>query len=196
MTAALPADLSHLLALYERTDDPWDFRTSDYEARRLAAVAAALPRARYASALELGCGNGELARRIASLCKAYTGLDAVPVALRAARAAVPGGRFVEGFLPCDLPAAPGGRGHDLVLLSEVLYFLAPDAVRDLAARIDRAWPGADVVTATWRGSTGHALGGEDAFAVFADATLRSWRIAPSDAGCRVAVFAPLRSLAG
>ena len=193
MTAAVPADLTHLLGLYAGTDDPWGFRTSDYEVRRLATVARALPRARYASALELGCGNGELARRIAPHCDAYTGLDAVPAALDAARAAVPAGRFVEAFLPCDLPTAPDGGAHDLVLLSEVLYFLARKTVRDLAARIDRTWPAADVVTATWRGPTGHALGGEEAFAIFADATLRSWRSVQSDAGCRITVFTPLMS---
>lgn len=190
--AAAPADLAHLLGLYEGTDDPWAFRSSAYERARLKAITEALPRARYRAALEVGCGNGELARRVAPRCAAYTGLDAVPAALAAARKAVPSGRFIEAFLPCDLPPAPGGT-YDLVLLSEVLYFLSYAGVRDLAARIDRAHPGADIVTATWRGPTGHALGGEAAFAAFGNATLRSWRTVRLDTHGRIAVFNPLRA---
>ncbi|MGR3541184.1 MAG: methyltransferase domain-containing protein [Hasllibacter sp.] len=185
-----PADMAHLLGLYARTDDPWSFRSSDYERGRIEAIAAALPRPRYRAALELGCGNGELARAIAPRCGHYTGLDAVPAALEAARAAVPGARFVEGFLPCALPPAPGG-GYDLVVLSEVLYFLSAGAVREMAARIDAAHPDADVITATWRGPTGHALGGEGAFAAFSGATGRTCRTARLDERCRIAVFAPL-----
>ena len=189
--SATPADRAHLLGLYARTDDPWDFRGSASEAARMAAVVDALPRPRYRSALELGCGNGELARRIAPRCAAYVGLDAVPAALAAARAAVPAARFVEGFLPCPLP----GRDHDLVLLSEVLYFLGPDDVAALAARIDRDSPGADLVVSAWTGPTGHALDGAAAVAAFARATRRAGRRAAATAEHRVTVFAPLRAAA-
>lgn len=187
MTAA---DLAHLRGLYAATDDPWDFRGSPYEAERLDAVAAALPRARYDAALEIGCGNGELARRIAPRCAAYTGLDAVPAALAAARAAVPRGRFAQAFLPCALPPPPGAA-YDLVLLSEVLYFLGRDAIRDVAARIDAEHACADVVVVTWRGATGHALDGDGALAAYAGATLRSWRTARLTDGYRIATFRPL-----
>lgn len=188
MTSTIPADMTHLLSLYAKTNDPWKFRTSVYEGERLATVARALPRSSYANALELGCGNGELARRIAPRCALYTGVDAVPAALAAARLAVPQGRFVEGFLPCALP----GTCHDLVLLSEILYFLDTEAIQDLATRIDRASPNADVVTVVWRGPTGHALTGEGAFAAFANATLRAWREIETDARYHLAIFAPLR----
>ncbi|CAM4129599.1 SAM-dependent methyltransferase [Palleronia rufa] len=185
------ADLAHLEGLYAGTDDPWNFRTAPYEAERLDAVARALPRPRYAAALELGCGNGELARRVAPRCDTYTGLDAVPTALAVARRAVPKGRFAQGFLPCALPPAPSQAGYDLVLLSEVLYFLDADGVAEIAARIDRGHPDADVVTVTWRGPTGHALDGEGALAAFMRATTRSWRTARLTEGYRIVVFSPL-----
>ena len=185
------ADLAHLQTLYAGTDDPWDFRGSAYEAERLAAVADALPRDRYAAALELGCGNGELARRIASRCGTYTGLDAVPAALAAARAAVPGARFVEGFLPCPLPAPPDGGAYDLVLLSEILYFLAPADIADLARRIDGDHPGADILSVTWRGPTGHELDGDDAVAAFAAATRRPSRTVRLTDGYRIVHLSPL-----
>ena len=187
MTAA---GLDHLLEVYAETDDPWSFRTSAYEAERLDAIAASLPRATYTAALEIGCGNGELGRRIAPRCVSYTGLDAVPLALTAARRALPGARLVRAFLPCALPAAPGGA-YDLIVLSEVLYFLDPDAVRDLAATIDRDHPSADMAVSVWRGPTGHMLGGDEALDIFADATPRGRRTARLTEGYRIALFAPL-----
>ena len=159
MSAVEPAALE---AIYAEGDDPWDFRSSPYEAAKFAATADALPRPLYRSALELGCGNGELARRLAPRCGRYTGVDAVETALEAAGRAVPEGRFVQGFLPCPLP--PGE--HDLIVLSEVLYFLDAWGIDWLAEEIDRLWPAADVVIVTWRGPSGNALEGEAALALF------------------------------
>ena len=177
---------AYLDGLYSGTDDPWRFRTAPYEAGRFAAVAAALPRARYASALEVGCGNGELARVLFPRCAAYAGLDAVEVALRAARRAVPAARFVQGFLPCDLPEGE----HDLVVLSEVLYFLDGPAIRSVAAQVDRRWPDADVVVVSYLGPTGHALDGMGALAAYADATLRTRRPLRTGDGFRIDLFPP------
>jgi trans-aconitate methyltransferase len=181
------ADPDHLLGLYAATDDPWNFRAAPAEAARMDALAAALPRPRYRSALELGCGNGELARRLAPRCAAYAGLDAVPAALAAARRAVPGARFVQGFLPCDLPQGD----HDLVVLSEILYFLDAASLRWLAGRLDRDHPRADLAVSTWLGPTGHALSGAEALAAFAAATPRARAVAWEGPGHRVDLFAPL-----
>jgi SAM-dependent methyltransferase len=185
-----PVDLSHLLDLYARTDDPWEVGAPCCEAERIDAVARALPRPRYQAALDIGCGNGELARRIAPRCVTYTGLDAVPAALAAARRAVPGARFVRAFLPCALPEAPRGA-YDLVMLSEMLYFLDRDAIADLAGRIDDGHPESDVIVVTWRGPTGHTLGGDSAFAAYVAATFRSWRTARLTDDYRIGVFRPL-----
>ena len=163
---------TQLEALFSRSDDPWNHRTSSYEAEKFQATAGALLRPVYASALELGCGNGTLSRVLADRCLAYTGLDAVPVALDAARRAVPWGTFVQGFLPCRLPGGPSGAGHDLVVLSEILYFLDADGLSSLAAQIEARWPGADIVCVTWLGPSGNALEGEAALDLFLDAVPR------------------------
>ena len=182
------ADLDHLHALYATTDDPWRFRSSPYEAMKYGATLDALPRAAFAHALEIGCGNGELGRRIAPRCAAYTGLDAVDVALEAARRAVPEGRFVQAFLPCELPEGD----YDLVVLSEILYFLDPDGIDALVEQIDRRWAGADLLTVTWCGPSGHLLSGEEACSLFAAATPRRHeaveRVSPD---FRIDRFAPL-----
>ncbi len=158
--------LDHLQALYANGDDPWGFRTSAYEQAKFQATAAALSHSRYESALELGCGNGELARHIAPRCDHYTGVDVVDRALDAARRAVPRGRFVRAFLPCDLPDGP----YKLIILSEVLYFLDRPALASLGRQIVRRWPGAEVIAVTWLGPSGNPLEGEAALAVFSAAT--------------------------
>ncbi len=156
---------AQLAALYAGGDDPWGFRSSDYEAAKYAATVAALPDRTFAHILELGCGNGELARRLSARSARYTGLDAMPVALDAARRAVPGGRFVRGFLPCALP--PGD--YDLIVLSEILYFLDAGGLDTLAEEIDAVQPAAEILCVTWRGPSGNPLEGEAALTLFAAA---------------------------
>lgn len=163
----------HLESLYAATDDPWRFRTSAYERAKFSATRQALPRRRYRSGLEIGCGNGELARRLAPCCTAYTGVDAVERALVAARRAVPSGRFCRLMLPAPLPEG----AHDLIVLSEILYFLDGAGIAALAAQIDARWPEADLLCVTWLGPSGNPLQGEEAFALFAEATARRFRAA-------------------
>ena len=171
-----------LEAIYRDDDDPWRFRSSPFEHARLSAVARALPRARYASALEIGCGNGELARRIAPRCAAYVGVDAVESALEAARRAAPAARFERAFLPAELPAGPAGAAHDLILLSEVLYFLDAPEIAALAEQLDRRWPQADILCCTWLGASGNAIEGQASLALFAASSRRGFRHLPAGDG--------------
>ena len=55
--------------LYAESADPWDFEASPYETAKYAATLAALPRPRYANALELGCSIGVLTRQLAPRCE-------------------------------------------------------------------------------------------------------------------------------
>lgn len=162
MTAVSQTELQ---ALYRNGDDPWGFRTSEYEQAKFAATAEALLRPRYRSGLELGCGNGELSRHIAPRCDDYTGLDAVETALQAARKAVPGGQFVQGYLPCPLPDGP----HDLILLSEVLYFLDAPGLSSLSWQLASRWPEAELLSVIWLGPSGNPLEGEEALGAFTSA---------------------------
>lgn len=152
----------HLNALYADTADPWNFAQSDYEQAKFAATRAALSRRRYASAFELGCGNGQLARHIAPLCDTYTGMDAVEIALATAQHAVPQARFLQGFYRCALPR----DDFDLLILSEILYFLDRAALRRLAGDIAASWPRAEAICVTYLGETGHELQGREALEVF------------------------------
>jgi SAM-dependent methyltransferase len=156
---------SHLQEIYGQGDDPWGFRTSAYEQEKFAATVEALVKPRYRSALEIGCGNGELARHIALRCDRYIGIDAVGTALEAARRAVPNGHFVQAYLPCPLPDG----AHDLVILSEILYFLDAPGLVALAQQIAERWQEAEVLSVNWLGPSGNPLEGLEALDVFASA---------------------------
>lgn len=130
--------------------DPWS-TGSWYERRKRAVVAAVLPRERYRSGFEPGCGAGELTAVLAGRCDELRSSDPVPAAVARARAAVadrPGVQVDQAALPDGVPAGP----LDLVVFSEVLYYLDDATV---ASTLDRALaasaPGADVLTVHWRG---------------------------------------------
>ena len=154
--------LEHLNALYADNADPWNFAESNYEQDKFTATRAALSRPRYKGAFELGCGNGQLARHLAPLCDTYTGMDAVEVAVETARRTLPQACFLQGFYPCALPK----YAFDLLILSEILYFLDPSALKTLARDIATFWSRAEVICVTYLGQTSHGLQGQEALQIF------------------------------
>ncbi len=142
------APVSRFADLYAADADPWHTRTSWYERRKRDVVLACLPRPRYAHAAEPGCGLGTLTGALAARCERVTASDPVPAAVDATcRATASSAEVVvrAAALP-DVRALPGDA--DLVVLSEVLYYLSPDDVARVAERIPA---GADVVLVHWRG---------------------------------------------
>jgi len=138
--------------LYARDADPWRVRTDWYERRKLAVVLSCLPREHYATGLEIGCSIGVTTRALAGRCGHLEALDASPRALELARqelADLPAGRvsLVEAAVPEQLPAGP----YDLVVLSEVGYFIPPARVDALATALPgRLTVGGDLVAVHWR----------------------------------------------
>ena len=155
-------DMNHLQSLYADNTDPWDFEHSAYEQSKFKATCKALSRDRYEATFELGCGNGQLARHLSEVSDHYTGMDAVDTALAAARKVVPAGTFLTGYYPCPLPDG----AFDLIVLSEILYFLDHKGISLLAADIGARWPNAEVVCVTWLGQSGNELQGGDAVSAF------------------------------
>ncbi|MFJ4296553.1 PIG-L family deacetylase [Curtobacterium sp. NPDC089689] len=134
-------------AHYARKPEGWDFDGSWYERRKRAVTVAALPRERYRSALELGCATGVLTATLTERADRVLGTDISEAPLARARVRAPGARFVRAALPDEWP---DGR-FDLVVLSEIGYYLAP---ADLDRTIDRVLGSLDddgvLVACHWR----------------------------------------------
>ncbi|TBN39035.1 methyltransferase domain-containing protein [Paracoccus subflavus] len=159
--------LDHLARLYGRSDDPWNHRTSPYEARKYAATLDTIGPGPFGNALEIGCGNGTLSRRLAPRCRRLTAMDVTPAAVEAARrhlADLPHVAVVHGMAPRDLPDG----SFDLILLSEVLYFLTPDDISLLGHWL-RGHAAGRIVAVNWTGPTDEELDGPRAVALLAGA---------------------------
>lgn len=143
-------DAQHFDDLFRRSDDPWQFKTRWFEARKRALTLACLPAARYAHGYEPGCANGELSAELATRCDRLLVSDGSMRAVTLAQArlaAWPHARVVQAQLPDDWPQAT----FDLIVISELGYFL--DAQR-LDALADRARaslsPGGTLLACHWR----------------------------------------------
>jgi SAM-dependent methyltransferase len=146
--------------LYAADPDPWDFATSSYERAKYDATLAALPRPRYRAGFEIGCSIGVLTRDLAARCERLLAVDLLPEVLAGARrrcACLPHVKFERMAVPDQLPAGP----FDLIVLSEVGYYLAPADLDRLANFFSTALrPQGHLVMVHWTGATDYPLSGD------------------------------------
>jgi SAM-dependent methyltransferase len=146
--------------MYAEADDPWGFRDRPYEARKRALTLASLPRARYGAVFEPGCSIGNLTVPLAARADRVLAMDPAAAAVHQATAAVPDNVVVTGgSVPADWP-----RGRwDLVVLSEVGYYLDRPAMTELASQATVT--AADLVAVHWRHPVAdYPLGGDEVHA--------------------------------
>src|SRR5688572_13705341 len=72
------------------------------------------------SVCDLGCGNGHIAGRLASLGYDVTGIDASPSGIRIAQRTYPNAHFLEALINRNLTGLPQ---FDLVISSDVIEHL-------------------------------------------------------------------------
>lgn len=151
---------SYFDKLYAQDSDPWQFETSAYETAKYDATLAALPQERFVSVLEIGCSIGVLTARLAPRCDELLALDVSEQALDRARhrcREMSHIRFEKGRIPQDWP---DGR-FDLIMLSEVLYYLDKDDLDRLATRVGLSLvPGGAIMMVHWLGETDYPLSGD------------------------------------
>jgi predicted O-methyltransferase YrrM len=157
--------------MYLGAEDPWQLSTRWYEERKYAITLALLPDRRYRHAFEPGCSIGTLTARLARRCDHITAIDVAGAALRSADARLrhAGCRdrvtLVRSSLDAPWPSGP----FDLLLLSEVAYYLDADTLATVLRReCPRLRPGATVVAAHWRHAVAdYPLTGDAAHSVIA-----------------------------
>lgn len=125
--------------------DPWNYAASPFEAwKRRVLLHACGPRV-HARGLELACAIGETTRALAPRCLRLLAVDSSPTALaEAARrtAACPNVTLRRAILPRDMPRGP----FDLIVASEILYYLRPNDLRRMISALHRSLaPGGRVV---------------------------------------------------
>jgi SAM-dependent methyltransferase len=133
--------------LYAANPDPWDFETSPYEAAKYDATIQALEGRHFACGLEIGCSIGVLTARLARQCDTLLAIDVAEAALERAQQRVPEADFERREVPEEFPDG----SYDLVVVSEVLYYLDEPAFEATLNAIERTLlPGGVLLAAHWR----------------------------------------------
>lgn len=139
MPARPAADVSHEGGDWEAvfaTEDPWNYHNT-YEQAKYARTLGLLPERRFGRALELACAEGLFTVQLAPHVEKLTAADISRTALeRASRRCADAGLANVGFEELDFFNAGFGSGWDLIVASEVLYYMgSPDVVARFAARV-------------------------------------------------------------
>jgi cyclopropane fatty-acyl-phospholipid synthase-like methyltransferase len=169
VTARLPD--SYFERMYAGDEDPWQLSSRWYEKRKYAITLALLPDRRYRHAFEPGCSIGTLTTLLARRCDHVTAVDVADAALRTAdRRLRAAGMRDRVTLSCASLDAPWPSGpFDLLVLSEVAYYLSVDKLAEVLRRqCPRLRPGAAVIAAHWRHAVAdYPLTGDEAHTVIA-----------------------------
>lgn len=135
---------------YRDDSDPWSYEDSPYEQAKYAATLEACGPGPFSSALELGGSIGVFTELLAPRCERLTTIDVARTAAAMARrrlADFPGVEVLRGVIPDDVPE----RDYELVVASEILYYLSGDGFeRTLAMIRARLVPGGRLVAVHWR----------------------------------------------
>jgi len=154
--------------IYAVSEDPWGYRTSDYERGKYADTLAALPARPLGRVLESGCSIGVFTELLAARCARVVAMDFAPSALALARERVGGLANVE-LLQASFPEQAPPGPWDAVVCSEVLYYLDGSAL--LAATrwlAEQLCEGTSVLAVSWRGEGSHEpMRGDEAHDVLA-----------------------------
>ena len=178
--------------MYAVSPDPWRLADRWYERRKYAITVAMLPLPTYRHAFEPGCSVGVLTELLTDRCERVTATDVAQAALDEARVRLDGiGRLDRVSLRrLSLDSAWPAADYDLVVLSEVAYYLSASTLREVldreCARLD---PGTTVVASHWRHRVeDYPLTGDEANAVIARTSDLHETAAYLDDDVAIAVF--------
>ena len=176
-----PPGPAHFAALYADDGDPWHVRSAAYERDKRQATLAVLDDMTFENGLEIGCGEGHLTALLARRCPTMLGVDLDPTVVKRANqryGGVPGLQFRQARLPKEFPAGE----YDLMVFSEVLYFLTEIELRCLADAVrTAARPDSHLVLVNYLGPTDTPLSGSDAGDFFIACLGSGWQLRSPEA---------------
>lgn len=140
--------------LYTDSPDPWNFETSEYERGKYRRTLESLGDRRFRRALEVGASIGVFTEMLAPRCDELLAVEASELAASAARErlkGLPSVRVERRTLPEETPP---GRTFDLIVASEVLYYLTRETMLDTLRLFEEALvPGGLLLAVHWRKET-------------------------------------------
>lgn len=143
------SDVAYFDAIYQE-EDPFQYRTRWYEARKRALTLASLPQAHYLRAWELGCSNGVLTAALAPRCAQLLATDISEDAVAAARTTLAAHTQVTVERAQHPQDWPEGR-FDLIVVSELGYYLDAAEMQAMAARLAASLdPQGVLIACHWR----------------------------------------------
>ncbi|MGH2864602.1 MAG: class I SAM-dependent methyltransferase [Solirubrobacteraceae bacterium] len=149
---SVSAELQRFERLYQGSPDPWSYRTSSYEQRKYAATLAALPRPRHGLCLEVGCSIGAFTGQLAAGCEHLVAIDFSLSALQLAQQNLQAVGNVD-LLRASFPEETPPGSWDVIVCSEILYYLQPSAFEEAIGWIKiQLSHGACVLAVSWRGA--------------------------------------------
>ncbi|KAA0970720.1 methyltransferase domain-containing protein [Aureimonas fodinaquatilis] len=140
-----PIDLDGFEKLFRASGDPWNYRSSRFEAIKRRHLIQACGSRKAGRALEVACANGETSRALLPHCLTLTAVDGAPTALAEARRLTNPNLRIQyryAVLPQDTPRGP----FDLIVVSEIAYYLSTRALNQLIKALEHALaPGGRIV---------------------------------------------------
>lgn len=131
-----PIDPAGFEAKFQADIDPWNYRASRFEAAKQRVLLRCCGDRCFGRALELACAIGVTSSALAPRCLRLLAVDSSPTAIEHARSRRQTPRLT--FQAAELPAAMPRGPFDLIVMSELAYYLAPQALRRLMHAIGRA----------------------------------------------------------
>ncbi|WP_432477759.1 PIG-L family deacetylase [Nocardioides sp. GXQ0305] len=164
---AEPADDPALDRLHVGGAEPWGADVRWYEERKRALTLAVLPRRRFDRVLDVGCSTGVTTRALAERCRRLVAVDRSAAAVRTSRQRLADLEHVS-VEQRQLPEEWPDGSFDLVVVSEVGYFLSPAALDRLVERVVGSLaPSGVVLLCHWRHPVvGWVLDGETVHGAF------------------------------
>ena len=139
--------------LYARSDDPWNFETSEYEHKKYERTLEALGGSRFGRALEAGASIGVFTEMLADRCDQLLAVDVSERAVAEARKRLSDREHVRverRTLPEEMPQGP----FDLIVDSEVLYYFTREEMLAVLGAFERELAPRGVLLAVhWRRET-------------------------------------------